>query len=174
MKILALDLSLRETGWAFGEPGKIPQEYGIIQGDSRLKDSEAARIKQIADAICFEVLEKKAECVVFEDQMVFGGAKANMDTAKALCRLQGAVMVSLLRDCGLEPLPLNPMSARKAAGVDLKKTPKGKPKVKIKQRVEERLKEIGFADRKNDNINDAVILLLASKQLLDFGKENVA
>lgn len=168
LRILALDLSLRETGWAFGEPGKIPQEYGIIQGDMRLE--EASRVKKIADLVCFEALDKKAECVVFEDQMVFSGKKANISNAKALCRLQGAIMVSLIRECRLEALPLNPTSARKAAGVNLKKTPKGAPKIKIKARVEQRLKEIGFADRKNDNINDAVVLLLASKELLDFGK----
>lgn len=117
MKILGLDLSTKETGWAFFDGNKLI-DYGMISCDH--KDARV-RTLFIRDEVKKIIEEKAIERVVLEELKVgFGHATSNFITVIRLAVLQGCIL-SACSDEGAEFITYDPAVWRKLTQTSLKK-----------------------------------------------------
>lgn len=155
-RVMALDLSMAKTGLAWGRPGEKPEATVCIMGNPSMHpgETEGDRIASMAQAIAWHCASRQACLVVFSE---FYSAK-NMLSFRANVSLRGAVMAEL--SCyGLDAVPIPEITARKAAGVDIRKRRADEAKGYMKERAHARLAELGLGYLQEDE-GDAAILLM--------------
>ncbi len=124
MKLLSLDLSTSNSGWAVFQDGKLT-EYGNIpepkfKGKSKLRYPQRSGIVASLMAVSIEqlILDTKPDHVVIEE--VCPGGIAGVKSIKSLCQLHGIILYLLYR-CnysGFDNISmLAPSDWRKAVGL---------------------------------------------------------
>lgn len=148
MKILALDLSTRSTGWAVFEETELI-DYGCITASS---SDLINRIHKIINGLDVVLDKYEIDKIVVEEVRPEMGTQ-NIKTHRALMWLQGAVAIFIHEKCGkLDIEYLYPNQWRKLCGI---KTGSGVRRESLKP------KDIAFVKDKynivvNDDIADAI------------------
>jgi len=160
MRVLALDLSTTQTGWALGENG-IVSSYGCFKRPKDLKEDTDIFLwyaKQITD----KAVEGDIQ-VCFCEDWVYSRFPAQM--LRSAC-LRGAVTVMLKHRMVVDTLFTPPSQWRKACGIDLKGLPRKGRRAILKQMAIDKCISEGY-DVKNDDEAEAIQILVASKVLLE-------
>lgn len=158
-RVMALDLSMKKTGLAWGEPGKLPLgSLTLCAGSVEVtaNSTEAKNLHSMSKAIAWEAASKKCALAIFSE---WYSAK-NMLAFRANVSLRGAVMAALAR-YGIPCVGVAEITARKAAGVDVRKRRADEDKGYMKERAYARLNELGLGYLQEDE-GDAAILLLGA------------
>lgn len=165
MKLLALDLSTKQSGWALGPMSKpYPEAWGSIAPPPKLH--RPSRIEKTVAGLAPLLLDPVVTRVVAEDIGVApfkrkDGTKgdANFKTALVLAELRGAVQFVLWRKRGIE-LELANLSTVKAE-LNLHKTfaLKGLPTKEDLRIVFDRM----GMETKNDDESDAIAVWIATR-----------
>ncbi len=159
-RTMALDLSVRKIGAAWGVPGQLPEGTRLILPPIG-EECEALQLSGLAEAVRESVQSLGCEVVIFSEFYSPQGALS----FRANCSLRGAVMTALA-SVGIIPRPIAEISARKAAGVDVSKKKDDEKKGYMKVRARARLEELGLGHLGEDQ-GDAAILLLGAKDLIE-------
>lgn len=178
MITLALDLSMKCTGWAVGSNGSL-KEFGMLEGTD--KGSEGHRFVFMDRRITSLLQEQSPDEVIFAE---FHNTPTALSGHASL-----GLRAILLRRCEVLKLkvrPVSEISARSKLGVNLspklepseqadlqrrtarwlrlgKKTKKPKGKRDMKARVDVALRKLELKIE-NDDARDAVALLLGDKR----------
>lgn len=148
MKILALDLSTKSTGWAVYDKGQLA-DYGCITASST---DLIKRIQKIVSEL-IQVLNKYTVAKVIVEEVRPEEKIQNLQTHRALMWLQGAVAMVLHEvDKNIKMEYLYPSEWRKLCGI---KTGAGVRRETVKER------DIKFVNKTfgisvNDDIADAI------------------
>ncbi len=168
MRILAVDLSSTQTGWAVGEHGsQIPQAIGTITPPSRTK-TLGGRFCFTIESLLRVYKEHKCENIVCEMLNHFRGA----GTVRALAGISGALIYAHRKANHKDVLFLRVSEARSVAGVDtsgkkkvlVKGKLKGEPDF-LKKRALARCASLGIP-AKNYDEGDAVIIFIGAGKLI--------
>lgn len=157
MKILALDLSTKSTGWAVYENAQLI-DYGCITASS---NDLIKRIQKIVFALIQQVLNKHKIVKVIVEEVHPEEKIQNLQTHRALMWLQGAVAMMLHEiDKNIKIEYLYPSEWRKLCGI---KTGAGVRRETVKE------SDIKFVNKTfgisvNDDIADAISIGYAYNQ----------
>jgi hypothetical protein len=163
-KVMAADLSMAKTGLAWGKPGELPEGTVCLCGHKDAQN-EGERLLGMAKAVAWWAASKNCGVVIFSE---FYSAK-NMLAFRANVALRGAVMAELTRH-GIQAIPVPEITARKAAGVDVRKRQDYETKGYMKTRVAARLEALGMGALQEDE-GDATIVLLGAKAVIDTSEQ---
>ena len=153
MSVLGLDISSRQTGWAFFKKGKT--SFGSFPSPTKLKGLNAIVFQAIK--ILNLIKRLKPERIVMEDTYL----NRNFGTVKLLNELRGFVYIfGILHSYDM----INPISASRARHLVGIKFPKKITRKQRKQIVVDFMRNKGY-NVKNDDEADALCLILAVKKL---------
>lgn len=165
-RIMVADISMAKTGLAWGKAGELPlATLCLFAGKRDETETEASRVSTMAESIAWHAASKKC-CLILVPEFY---NTRNLLAFRANCSLRGAVMLAAHR-WGLTVLPINEITCRKAAGVDLSR-PKGQPLPKgyMKDRARTRLEQLGLGHLQEDE-GDAALMLIGCKDIVEFGE----
>jgi hypothetical protein len=163
-RVMAVDISTAKCGLAWGRPGEKPEGTLCYGAGDNADIPEGRRLYSMAKAVAWEAASKQVCLVIFSEFY----ASRMMLAFRANSALRGAIMAELARR-NIDALPVAEITARKAAGVDISR-PKNMPKGYMKARARARLEELGLGYLQEDE-GDAALLLLGSKDLVQFGDD---
>lgn len=155
-RMACLDLSMKKTGIAWGDPGRKVRGSTVVHSSAGKKDSEGSKLMAMAQGI-MDVLEEQHINRVFYSE--FYSAK-NMLSFRANVSLRGTLL-AMMEQVGIQALGVPEISARKAAGVDISGKKEGDKPGYMKLRVRARLVALGLGQLGEDD-GDAAILLLGA------------
>lgn len=155
-RVMALDLSMKKTGIAWGTPGFLPLGSLTLCAGSDGSYTEAEHLHGMSKSIAWQAASKHCGLAIFSE---WYSAK-NMLAFRANVSLRGAVMAALAR-YGIPCVGVAEITARKAAGVNVKAKRDDEEKGYMKERAYQRLNELGLGHLQEDE-GDAAILLLGA------------
>lgn len=165
-RIMVADISMAKTGLAWGKAGELPlATLCLMAGKKDDTETEAYRVSAMAESIAWHAASKGC-CLILIPEFY---NTRNLLAFRANCSLRGAVMLAANR-WGLTVFPINEITCRKAAGVDLSR-PKGQPLPKgyMKDRARTRLEQLGLGHLQEDE-GDAALMLIGCKDIVEFGE----
>ena len=145
---------MAKTGLAWGEPGEMPTGWSTIKGQKQ--GSEGARILTMAGTITVTAQRLGVTTVVFGE---FYRA-VNDISFRANCSLRGALLADMAAH-GIQCLGMAEISARKGAGVDVRKRLETEKPGYMKKRVKAFLTGCGL-NKLDEDEGDAAILLMGA------------
>ena len=161
-RILAMDISTKNIGLAWGMAGQIPE--GMCSYPKPRDVTEAQHLRAIADTMAWEAQHHACGFAIFAE---FYAAR-NMLAFRANSSMRGAIMAALSR-IGVEALPVAEITCRKAAGVNIKKRQADEDKGYMKDRVRAFIHSKGM-DYPGEDEADAAVLLLGAHAVIQIGE----